>query len=276
MDVMDEIDATELADDALPYRIVVPLSGSYHSMRAVPHASDLARRSGAKLMLITVPDPLEYERASEIPSWLNVLRERVDLERVDVAVTAPGDRAAMILDVLSDSAPAALCMATHARRGVSELVHHHVAQTVLHGVQVPAWLVGRDCSRHPRIGPILVVHDGSRTSDAIVEQARSWARALGVSTRLVHVVGATNFDSAPTTAVTRAVERLGLETDTMALRSTFPAEAISELAGRVGAGAIAVALPPITSDHEGAIGRLAAALLRVSPVPLLMARGDAR
>ena len=64
----------DLIDEALPSRVVVPLNGSYHSMRAVPHATDLARRFGAKLSLITVPDPLEYDRPFDVPAWLHVFR----------------------------------------------------------------------------------------------------------------------------------------------------------------------------------------------------------
>jgi nucleotide-binding universal stress UspA family protein len=199
----------------------------------------------------------------------------VDLERVELVVTEPGDRARTIVDNVDGQEPTALCLATHARRGVSEVVHHHVAQHVLRGVHSPAWVVGRECSRHPRTGPIVVFHDGSEAANAVVGPTRAWARCLGVPTRLVHVVDALDRDAGPTPAVTWALEQLGLNGDPVPVRRAFPIEAITEFARTVGACAIAVARPP-ADDHDRAIGHLPSGLIRESSCPVLVAPGAAR
>ena len=249
MEIIDRVDATdaEPRSEELPSRIVVPLSGSSHAMRAVPHAIELAAGSTRPCRCSPCQTRSSTTERSTVPSWLHMLRDRVELERVELVVTEPGDRARMILDLVHASEHAALCFATHARHGVSELVHHRVAQTVLRSVRTPAWVVGRDCTRHPRRGPIMVCREDSQAADAMVETARVWGLALGA-----------RFDDC---------------TDMIEVRSGLTIEAITDLARSARACAIAVALPPAVDDAR-AIGDLVTGLIRESPCPVLAARGD--
>jgi nucleotide-binding universal stress UspA family protein len=257
----------------MPSRVVVPLSGSYDGLRAVPHGSDLARRLDATLVLATVPSSLEHDRAP-VPGWLGMLRERVEMDRVELLVTEPGDPAEVIVDLLDRSGDAVLCFATHARRGVSEVVHHHVARSMLRHTITPVWVVGRNCSRHPRPGPIVVCHDGSERAGAMVDTICAWHDAIGGPIHLVHLVDPLGMDARPTPAVVTAIERLGRDADLHEVHTAFPVGGLADLAGHLRAQAFAVPLGSLPG-HPSGLGHLTADLLRESPCPVLAVRATA-
>ena len=87
-----------------------------------------------------------------------------------------------------------------------------VAQRAVHELGLPTALVGPNCDTEWDVsGPVVVCHDGSVASDAILPIARDWARAIDVKVMIVHVSRPRDAATAaaPSAAIERAAEFFG-------------------------------------------------------------------
>jgi hypothetical protein len=92
--------------------------------------------------------------------------------------------------VRATTPPALLCLSTHGRGPIGELVLGSVAAQLLRGLHHPLVMVGPELDIDPdpgRWSRMLVCLDGSATSATIVPIARSWALDLGLELHLLHV-----------------------------------------------------------------------------------------
>jgi nucleotide-binding universal stress UspA family protein len=189
--------------------ILVPLDESPLGERALPYAAVLARRSGARLVLLEVAianlvtrtDPQTGEphtvdlAARYLAGVAARLGDGVTAETVQLsgepgpAIVAEGRRRAADL----------IAMSTHGRSGLGRWLYGSVAEHVIRHAPAPVLLVpataeapadratpaGAGGERAPRV---LVGLDGSEHALAALDPASDLARVLGASLHLLRVV----------------------------------------------------------------------------------------
>jgi nucleotide-binding universal stress UspA family protein len=174
--------------------IVVPLDGSDLAERAVPVATELARRAGRDLRLVHVhrplsPDPIHVEGLPVIDDRMRSLRrehERAYLERTRErlaagvtasAVLLEGRVAAALTAYAQSSGAGLIVMTTHGRGGLERAWLGSVADELVRVSPVPLLLVRPEPGQAP--GPfrrILVPLDGSALGEGILGPASALAR----------------------------------------------------------------------------------------------------
>lgn len=138
-------------------KILVPLDGSALAERAIPHAEEIAKGTGAELILIQVigipladaPEagPAEEEKAfqAEVDSaraYLESIGVRLRPAGMKVrSVVARGDADSEILGFAHRENVDILVMSTHGRSGISKLLMGSVAQKVMLTTKRPVLLV---------------------------------------------------------------------------------------------------------------------------------------
>ena len=133
--------------------ILVPVDGSGLAESALPKADDLARTSGARLLLLraaeahTVPgvDPTaeQVKVVAEAETYLGRLVEELHaagLERVEPSVWY-GPPAYAIVEAARFYHVDLIVMTTHGRSGLGRLVLGSVAESVLRGTRTPILLL---------------------------------------------------------------------------------------------------------------------------------------
>ncbi len=137
-------------------RILVPLDHSRYDAAILAHVRQLARLTGARLLLIHVADgfaarnagPLKLRESAEIRS------DREYLERETTALCdegfeaesllAAGEPAKEITAAAGNEGCDLIAMATHGHRGLKDLLYGSVASEVRHLSRVPVLLVRGD------------------------------------------------------------------------------------------------------------------------------------
>ncbi len=138
-------------------KILVPLDGSALAERALPHAEEIAKGTGAELILMQVigipladvPEagPAEEEKTfeGEIASartYLESIGDRLRPAGLSVrSIVARGDADEQILGFAHRENVDILVMSTHGRSGLSKLVMGSVAQKVMLTTKRPVMLV---------------------------------------------------------------------------------------------------------------------------------------
>jgi nucleotide-binding universal stress UspA family protein len=156
-------------------RVIVAYDGSPRSLTARPVAEAAADAFGSELVLVHVVDDDEDPPEVDVP---------------DLRIVEAADPAAGLIDEVRASSPAALlCLSTHGRGPVGELVFGSIAGQVLRRLQEPVLVIGPGLAPAPHRtwSRMLVCLDGSPTSGAIVPIARAWALELGLQLHLLHI-----------------------------------------------------------------------------------------
>ncbi len=171
----------------VPSSLVVPLDGTEFGLRALTVATGLASVFDADLVAVNAdPDA----SGPTPPAWLAALVSET-APRVRIAVAPTDDPVGAVSDLVATTPRAVVCMSTHGHHlGIGD-----TAQRVVRTVGVPVLLVGPHCSLEATDGPVVVAHDGSPTTHAVLEPARAWASACGRSVVLVHVRDRLDFGS---------------------------------------------------------------------------------
>jgi len=159
----------------MPETIVVPLDGSPGAEAALGPAAALARRSGARLVLVSSRlggpgDPDEY---------LGRLQAGLDVPSAETVVVRDR-RAPGAIDLVAEQNPDPLvCMRTSGRSGLRAVVFGSVAQEVMRRARVPVLLVG------PSVAPnwelptdVVACVDDRPASRSMVPLAAEYASAL--------------------------------------------------------------------------------------------------
>ncbi|HLV97389.1 MAG TPA: universal stress protein [Ktedonobacterales bacterium] len=304
-----------------PYgRIVVPLDGSKLAEEALPTAIAFAQRAGAngKLILLCVSkvEYLSYSRGGpfEVPAgvhevidaYLSRVEQEVKAQGVTVeAVRTEGDPAIAIVDMAHDHHADLIVMVTHAREGMSRLIHGSVADRVLQGAPVPVLLLKhgeeptalftKEAQPH-----LLVPLDGSKLAESVLLRAISLANQLGASATLLRsldlpdlTVGAQGRAAAANDTIraivpterqtaTRYLEQVqqrfqahGIPT-AIAVTEGGAALDIAEQARQLNEAGQAVIIVTATHGRAGVgrwlYGSVAGAVLHLADVPLLVIR----
>jgi nucleotide-binding universal stress UspA family protein len=198
---------------ASPHRILVPLDGSDLAEQVLDLASEIARRLGGSLILISVPEVYGLE-----PAWYGgaTLEAGAPIIPIDEFMTESrheaakylGDRKAdlerrgvSVATIIGEESPAEsiahtaesqdvvlVAMASHGRRGISRWAFGSVADKVLHITSRPVLIVRSATRPAPTtLSHILVALDGSALAEAVLPWAELLARAFGAHLTLAHV-----------------------------------------------------------------------------------------
>jgi universal stress protein A len=134
-------------------RILVAIENSAADRTILTHVTELARLTGAELLLVHVADgwaaryfdQLKLRESEEIKSD----REYLDHLRVDLvgrgftvdARLAMGDPATELIKVAAEQDVDLIAMSTHGHRFLSDVVHGTTADRVRHLVKIPVLLL---------------------------------------------------------------------------------------------------------------------------------------
>lgn len=262
-------------------RVLVPLDGSDLAARGAQVGAHLASALGVPLALLAVvPD------APEIPPVRDRLRAQIDagvLPDGELTVRAGLMPAATIIEA---AAPDTLVvMASHGRGRLTGAVLGSVAEAVVREGRLPVVVAGPalDPSTLGPLSRLVACVDGSDLSEAILPVAAAWAGHLRLQLELVQVIreAAARQVQAAAPDVSEFAYVRGLARD---LRQRWGVEpewdvlhghdVAGALASYIGAPGTLVALS--THGRSGAarlaLGSVAARLVRLSRVPLLVAR----
>lgn len=165
--------------------VVVPMSSSASAEIALSPAADVARHFGARTTLLGVA--VEEAEAEVMAKRLAVLADPLGAV---VETRVSSDVPLTILEVARRNRPALVCMASHGRGRLGELVLGSYAAGVLAAAPHPVMLAGPDLEpgRRLRGGPVMACVDGSANAERSLAVASSWAAELGVALEIVTVV----------------------------------------------------------------------------------------
>jgi len=169
-------------------RILVPVDGSEFAEQMIPHASAIAKATGAGLALLRiVSDPVDQAGARE-----QVERLASGIGGEGLCVVARGEVADAIRTE-ADRVPGTLvALTSHGRSGAAEAIFGSVALEVLRELRGPL-LVYRPHAKAadagaPKIGRVVLPLDGSPESESMVPQAAEFAKWLGARVLVVSVL----------------------------------------------------------------------------------------
>jgi nucleotide-binding universal stress UspA family protein len=134
-------------------RILVAVEHSAADRTIVDHVSELARLTGAELLLVHVADGWaarhfddlelrESEEMREDRAYLEGLRQDLSARglKVDVEL-AKGDPATQLIRMTKDRAVDLIAMSTHGHRFLSDVIFGATADKVRHLVRIPVLLL---------------------------------------------------------------------------------------------------------------------------------------
>ncbi|MBI5904491.1 MAG: universal stress protein [Deltaproteobacteria bacterium] len=146
-------------------KVLVPLDGSALAERAVPHAEEIARASGAEILLLqAVGMPMPVVPEAVLVADARILQEAMRSASEYLERTAsPLRKAGIAVRIRVDDRPPAdailhtaemedadlIVMSTHGRSGISRLVMGSVAESVLHASRRTLMLVKPERSAVP-------------------------------------------------------------------------------------------------------------------------------
>jgi nucleotide-binding universal stress UspA family protein len=264
----------------MPSTVVVPLDGSQFAERALRPAAEVARLSGARVVVVTaryggvVAEPHHYleeaARAAGIP----------DPEPIVV-----DDRlaASAIVAMVEENPDPVVCLATHARGRAGEGVFGSVAEETLRRVRVPVVLVGPAVPPGPTpLEELVVCLDGSKLGSAIAPVAAAWARDMHLDVILLGVVdaqqhqqaspGSETLSAAHLERVARELEEPSVRVRTHLLHSSHSAGAIVEFAGKRPRAFLALSTHGRTGLERLTTGSVTMAAVRRASCPALTLR----
>jgi nucleotide-binding universal stress UspA family protein len=134
-------------------RILVPLENSPYDNAIIAHIRDLAKMTGASVVLIHVADGFAARNAKHLNlreseemrldmQYLESKCAQLEAEGVDAdPVLAGGDPSTEIVQAAERENCDLIAMSTHGHRFVKDLIYGSVANEVRHGTTIPVLLV---------------------------------------------------------------------------------------------------------------------------------------
>lgn len=208
-------------------RILVPLDGSKLSERALGPATSMARRCGARLVLLRVPVATELLVAASAASAYGALYTEGSLKDAhntarsylndiatqlatdDLAVQTrviEGDVAATILDVAHHEQVDLIVMSTHGYSGFTRWMLGSITERVLQHSPCPVMAIHGE----EAIERIMVPLDGSLLAEKALGFAEHLAGCFGAELLLMHAV--TQVDMVSVMSMEELEHGLGAET----------------------------------------------------------------
>ncbi|MDP2744166.1 MAG: universal stress protein [Dehalococcoidia bacterium] len=183
-------------------RILVPLDGSNAAEIVLPYAEEIAARTGAEIILLSVSDPTTTGMDHLYRAYIERIAEQVRRqigdrgagEKAKVrAEVLTGRAAAEILRYIDESNVSLITMAGRGSSGERPWLLGNIASKILQTVAKPVLLVrvpaGDTALKQKRlVKRILLPLDTSRAGEAAIPHAEALARLLGAEVRLFHVL----------------------------------------------------------------------------------------
>jgi nucleotide-binding universal stress UspA family protein len=257
--------------------VVVPLDGSAFAERALVPAVSLARRDGSPVTLVAVVRP--DGDAEEHKRYLHEVANRHGRAVRDIRVIVAQDPALGILRVAHERSGALICMGSHGRTGLSEVLLGSVAGDVVRTATRPLLLVGRHCrDRELSFEKLLVPIDGSEPSEAILPEAVAWVRTFGLKLWLAQVIeGAASSVVGPDVQEDSYLRRQARDLVDQGVRAEWDVLHGADAAGAIVEYASAADMSLLALGTHGrggwgrlAIGSTAAQVVHDSPCPVLV------
>jgi nucleotide-binding universal stress UspA family protein len=182
--------------------ILVPLDGSELAEQVLPYASELARRAGAELLLLTSIQPvgiwdatataINWDREERLAQeYLDAQKERLQSAGVKVRVKRQhGEAAAGILETAEAEGVSLIAISTHGRSGLSRWLFGSVADRIVQSSSVPLLMIRPDSktAATPAFKKLLVPLDGSEVAASVLPFVEEIAKLFGASLVLYHAV----------------------------------------------------------------------------------------
>jgi nucleotide-binding universal stress UspA family protein len=249
--------------------------------RALPLATNLARRAGLPVEVLTVttddrPDELVAREQQRLVA-------RYRLERSTSYIAHDYDVASAITDHVSGRQGALLVMATTGRSALGEHRLGPITEAVLQAVRQPVLILGPNAAERgaPPTRPTVVV-DASESKDTLIAPIESWVHTFSSkATLVVEVIPPTSWpsgDDEPVGHIAGYVERLrdiGLCASGQVLRTDDVVTALVALTHEVADPVLIMASPRWEGDpsHWFATVRR---VIRHTTVPVLVVPTDLR
>jgi len=260
-------------------RVFLPLDGSERAERAIGPAVALARGAGALVWPVSAADS---GNASGRERYLARTVRGFGTPYVEPEVLDGGDTtesiASLVLTYARLTGRVVACMSTHARAPLPELLLGSTAAELVRFGVVPIVLVGPDAAPDGWAPKRLIVClDGSKTSEAILPVAASWAVTMALPCSLVRV-GESERDPAgslDTDYLHHHVENLrsaAIEATWDVLHARNPAGAIADYAGGIDGALIAMTTHGWSGVRQVILGSVVTDVVRASEVPVLVSR----
>ncbi|WP_290653522.1 universal stress protein [Aquisalimonas sp.] len=174
--------------------VIVPVDWTRRSLAAMIPASVLAKQTGRSLHLVSiVPTESEIEArrrgVREEAEQRGIREPQISILKADLNTVPIGEREGTLMRVINQSPDALVCMATHARSAIGDVLLGSVASDILEGSAHPVALIGPRFSADWQ-GPLRTVIaclDGSELSERILAPAAAMASATGSGLMLVQV-----------------------------------------------------------------------------------------
>ena len=173
-------------------RVLVPVDGSQPSTAALPVAVALAAELGVPVEILdcfppAVPPGAELD-------WLRGQGTKVGVDVSDDAVRPTLDVAGEILAAVARHTGTIVCMASHGRTAVGELLYGSTTHDVVASSPTPVVVVGPHAQVPDTFTTMQVCLDGSPTSRRALDVAAAWAKALHAVPWLTQVVEPPDLD----------------------------------------------------------------------------------
>lgn len=255
--------------------LLVPFDGTWRSRQGLAAAAAIVRQTRGVLDLVVVQSPGQLPVEAE--RLLHDAASSLDVPVGTKQVVARESVVGALCDLQRAHPGSLVCIGTHARTGVPELLLGGVAGEVLREMTRPVLLVGPHAEPPTALGTVVACVDGSEESVRVLPAAEAWARAVGGRLWLVRVAppssrtepGEAN-DLRRLAADSRA--RSGLDVEWEVLHGHDVARAVVDFTRLLPASVVAMA----THGRSGAAGRLLGSVtMRVahdSVVPVLVVR----
>lgn len=262
--------------------ILVPIDGSALAERVLPYATRIAERLGLPLTLVRVAETEEEQRhaGAELDRLVATLTTVTAHARV---IPAAGSVSETLLAAAGDPAETLIAITSHGRGGLGEALLGSVAHEIVLAGDRPVLVYHQDDDTPPTeemldLRTVLLPLDGTPTSEAMMDVAAEWAKALDARLYVVQVLDdatkqpATPGDVMENSYVRARAERLGREygvaADWEVLRGD-PAEAIiRELAGLPGT-LVAMATRGRHGLRAALLGSVTGEVLRNGGAPII-------
>jgi nucleotide-binding universal stress UspA family protein len=278
-----------------PSRILVPLDGSAIAEQALWLAAHLARRRGAILRIVTVhvPDSLVSGADSSEASPTGrethqALRRYLDRKSVEVAISQGASCECAVLhgwppqalaDDIRRQHVGLVVMTAHGSSGANHRWIGSVTDALLARVRVPVLVLRGDCGPAPaHFFRVLVALDGSPGTARVLDQTLDVISAeTGATIALATVVDAGRSPARRREVAAQSLERRaaalkkrGLAVGTHAIVAHGAAQAILELAERLGSDLVVVGTQRPRTKVRLQLGSVADKVVRGAQQPVLV------
>lgn len=185
-------------------KILIPLDGSPLAEHVLDHIAWLATPAETELSLVSVVESWRYASAGPEFALADLITpvitgmeeylktQKTKLEQAGYHVTTrvvEGDAANVLLNMAQTDGVDLIAMSSHGRSGFVRWALGSVAERVLHGAQVPVFLVRETTApRQGKLQTLLLPLDGSAVAEQALPEAQALAWANHANILLVQVI----------------------------------------------------------------------------------------